>query len=83
MMGFSLGLGWTALVGKVSYDRVLAEILEQLRRLNDSVGRLEDLIEERLVGVEEPLPNEVKAIKKYEEAKKKGKVSLVRLEDLR
>ncbi|RLI35467.1 hypothetical protein DRO53_01175 [Candidatus Bathyarchaeota archaeon] len=71
------------MVGKVSYDRVLAEILEQLRRLNDSVGRLEDLIEERLVGVEEPLPNEVKAIKKYEEAKKKGKVSLVRLEDLR
>ena len=43
------------LVGKVSYSCVLAEILEQLRRLNDSVGRLEDLIEERLIGVEEPL----------------------------
>jgi len=51
------------LVGKVSYGRVLAEILEQLRRLNDGVGRLEDLIEERLVGVEEPLPDEVEAIK--------------------
>ena len=71
------------MVGKVGYGRVLAEILEQLRRLNDSVGRLEDLIEERLVGVEEPLPDEVEAIKKYEEAKRKGKISLVRLEDLR
>jgi hypothetical protein len=72
-----------ALASKVSYGRVLAEILEQLRRLNDSVGRLEDLIEERLVGVEEPLPDEVEAIKRYEEAKRKGKTSLVRLEDLR
>jgi hypothetical protein len=72
-----------ALASKVSYGHVLAEILEQLRRLNDSVGRLEDLIEERLVGVEEPLPDEVEAIKRYEEAKRKGKTSLVRLEDLR
>jgi hypothetical protein len=72
-----------ALASKVSYGRVLAEILEQLRRLNDSVGRLEDLIEERLVGVEEPLPDEVEAIKRYEEAKRKEKISLVRLEDLR
>jgi hypothetical protein len=67
------------LVGKVSYGRVLAEILEQLRRLNDSVGRLEDLIEERLVGVEEPLPDEVEAIKRYEEVKRKRELSLVKL----
>ena len=71
------------LVGKVSYSRVLAEILEQLRRLNDSVGRLEDLIEERLIGVEEPLPDEIEAIKRYEKAKRKKEISLVRLEDLR
>jgi hypothetical protein len=72
-----------SLVGKVSYSRVLAEILEQLRRLNDSVGRLEDLIEERLVGVEEPFPDEIEAIKRYEKAKRKKEISLVRLEDLR
>lgn len=71
------------LVGKVSYSRVLAEILKQLRRLNDSVGRLEDLIEERLIGVEEPLPDEIEAIKRYEKAKRKKEISLVRLEDLR
>ena len=71
------------MVGKVSYSRVLAEILEQLRRLNDSVGRLEDLIEERLIGVEEPLPDEIEAIKRYEKAKRKKEISLVRLKDLR
>ena len=71
------------MVGKVSYSRVLAEILKQLRRLNDSVGRLEDLIEERLIGVEEPLPDEIEAIKRYEKAKRKKEISLVRLEDLR
>ena len=71
------------MVGKVSYSRVLAEILKQLRRLNDSVDRLEDLIEERLIGVEEPLPDEIEAIKRYEKAKRKKEISLVRLEDLR
>ena len=71
------------MVGKVSYSRVLAEILEQLRRLNDSVDRLEDLIEERLVGVEKPFPDEIEAIKRYEKAKRKKEISLVRLEDLR
>ncbi|HDH07221.1 MAG TPA: hypothetical protein ENF87_02510 [Thermoproteales archaeon] len=58
------------------------QILEELRMLRERVERLEALLEEKLIGVEEPEPDEVEAIEEYADAKKKGKVSFIKLEDL-
>lgn len=57
-------------------------ILEEIRGLKEVLERIEALLEERLIGVEEPLPDEVEAIEEYEVEKKSGKVELVRLEDV-
>jgi len=51
--------------------------------LRERVERLETLLEERLIGVEEPEPDEIEAIREYMDAKRKGKVSLTKLEDLK
>jgi len=59
------------------------QILEELRMLRERVERLETLLEERLIGVEEPEPDEIEAIREYMDAKRKGKVSLTKLEDLK
>jgi len=63
-------------------ESILKEILREVRELKLRVERIENLVEERLVGVKEPLPDEVEAIKEYEEAKKKGLVDYVKLEDI-
>ena len=57
-------------------------ILEEIRSLREMLERIEALLEERLIGVEEPLLDEVKAIEEYEEEKVSGRVELVRLEDV-
>jgi len=44
--------------------------------------RIEALLEERLLGVDELLSNEVEVIKEYEADKEKGKVELVDLDDI-
>lgn len=63
----------------VSGDKLLYDELRELRAI---LERIEALLEERLLGVEEPLPDEVEAIKEYEADKKRGKVELVRLDDV-
>ena len=50
--------------------------------LRERIERLEALLENRLIGVEEPEPDEVEAIKEYTDAKKEGKVSFIKLEEL-
>jgi hypothetical protein len=60
----------------------LKEIRSLLLKLNKKVDGLNDLVEERLIGSEEPTPEDVVAIKEYEAAKKKGKLTLVPLDDL-
>ena len=57
-------------------------ILKEIRSLREILERIEALLEERLIGIEEPLPDEVKAIEEYEEEKKSGRVELVKLEDV-
>jgi len=56
--------------------------LEEIRALRATVERIEALLEERLIGIEEPLPDEIKAIEEYESDKREGKVELVKLEDI-
>jgi hypothetical protein len=60
----------------------LKEIRSLLLKLNQKVDGLNDLVEERLVGYEEPTKEDVKATKEYEVSKKSGKLTLVPLSDL-
>jgi len=60
----------------------LKEIRSLLLKLSKKVDGLNDLVEERLIGYEEPTQEDVVAIKEYESAKKTGKLTLVPLSDL-
>jgi len=69
-----MGVGVSAVVEKI--------ILEEIRAIREVLERIEALLEERLIGIEEPLPDEVEAIKEYEADKKSDRVKLVKLEDV-
>jgi len=43
---------------------------------------IEALLEERLLGIDESLPDEVEAVKEYEADKKENMVELIRLDDI-
>jgi hypothetical protein len=60
----------------------LKEIRSLLLKLNQKVDGLNELVEERLIGYEEPTKEDAKAIEEYEAAKKSGKLTLVPLSDL-
>ena len=59
----------------------LKEVLNEVRLVREKVERLEELVEERLIGLEEPSEDEVKAVKEYLKAKEKGSVELIPVED--
>jgi len=61
----------------------LKEVLKEVKLVREKVERLEELVEERLIGLEEPSEDEVKAIKEYFKAKEKGNVELVPIEDVK
>jgi len=63
-------------------ESILKEILREVKELRRRVEKIENLVEERLVGVEEPMPDEIEAIKEYVKAKKKGSVNYVKLKDI-
>lgn len=58
------------------------EILAELKKLRERVDRIEQMLEERRFQVVEPLPDEVDALREYEEEKKQGTLKLVKLEDV-
>jgi hypothetical protein len=60
----------------------LKEIRSLLVKLNQKVDGLNELVEGRLIGYEEPTKEDAQAIKEYEAAKKKGKLVLVPLADV-
>ena len=60
----------------------LKEIKSLLLKLDKKVDGLNELVEERLIGYEEPTKEDVEAIKEYEATKKNGKLTLVPLSDL-
>jgi len=59
----------------------LEALLKEVRDIRSSVEKLESIIEQRLLGEEEPLDDEKLAIKEYEEDKAKNRLELVSLED--
>ena len=57
----------------------LEEVLKEVKLVRRKIERLENLVEERLVGSEPPSEDEVKVIAEYEVAKKKKTIELVSL----
>ena len=57
-------------------------LYRELRELRLLLERIEALLEERLIGVEEPLPDEAETIREYEEDKRRGRLELVDLEEV-
>jgi len=57
----------------------LKEVLKEVKLVRKKLERLEGLVEERRVGCEPPLADEVEATAEYEAAKKKKTLDLVLL----
>jgi hypothetical protein len=55
--------------------------LKEVKLVRKKLEQLEGLVEERLVGCEPPLADEVEAVAEYEAAKKKKTVVLVPLKN--
>jgi len=64
-------------------ESTLEEVLKEVRLIRSKVERLEDLVEERLIGSDEPLKDEAEAMKEYLEAKEKGDVEYIPLEEIK
>lgn len=60
----------------------LKEIKSLLLKLSQKVDGLNDLVEEKPIGCEDPTEEDVQAIKEYKAAKKNGKLNLVPLSEL-
>ncbi len=63
----------------VSKEKLLYDEIRELRAI---LEHIEALLEERLLGIDEPLPDEVEAIKEYESNKEKGKIELISLDNI-
>jgi hypothetical protein len=63
-------------------ESTLEEVLKEVRLIRSKIERLEDLVEERLIGFDEPLKDEAEAMKEYLEAKEKGNVEYIPLEEV-
>ena len=63
-------------------ESTLEEVLKEVRLIRSKIERLEDLVEERLIGFDEPLKDEAEAMKEYLEAKEKGNVEYIPLEEI-
>ncbi len=57
-------------------------ILKEIRELRSIIEHIEMLIEERLIGIDNPLPDEKREIKYYENEKRKGGIKRIKLEDI-
>ena len=60
----------------------LEEAVKEIKAIREKVERIEEIVEERLLGIEKPMKDEAEAIKGYLEAKKRGDIQLTPLENL-
>jgi hypothetical protein len=61
---------------------ILDDVLREVKAIREKIEKVEEIVEERLIGVEEPSVDEKKAIGDYLKIKEKGEVQLVPLEDV-
>ncbi|MGQ9719291.1 MAG: hypothetical protein ACUVWK_05590 [Nitrososphaerales archaeon] len=54
----------------------LKEVLKEVKLIREKVERLEELVDQRLIGLDEPLDDEIRAIEEYTKAKEKGSMNL-------
>ena len=59
----------------------LTDLLKEIRHIKISVDKVENIVERRLIGVEEPLKDERLAGKRYDKLKEKGAVEYVSLKE--
>ena len=64
-------------MSEVSLETIHREVVE----LHEKMERIEELIESKLVGIDEPTSDEAEAIKRYAKAKKSRGLELISLED--
>lgn len=61
---------------------VLDEVLQEVKAIREKVEKVEEIVEERLIGIEEPSPDEDRAIRGYLKTKERDSIQLVPLEDI-
>lgn len=61
---------------------VLDEVLREVKAIREKLDKVEEIVEERLIGVEAPSDDEEGAVKDYLKAKEKRDIQLVPLEDV-
>lgn len=59
----------------------LADLLKEVRDMKTSVEKVENIVERRLVGVEEPLKDELRASAEYDKLRREGKAEYVTLKE--
>jgi|YelNatPaOPRAMG01_1025707.scaffolds.fasta_scaffold30410_2 hypothetical protein len=58
-------------------------LLNELAAIKSEIKKVSMIVESRLIGLEKPTKEEIKAIKKFEIEKKKGKLKLIPLEKIK
>lgn len=61
---------------------ILDDVLREVKAIREKIEKFEEIVEERLIGVEEPSVDEKKAIKDYLKMKEKGETQFAPLEDV-
>jgi len=55
-------------------EKISSELLTEIKSLRSEIKRMSAIIEDRLIGVEEPTEEDIKAAKEFEKKKKKLKL---------
>lgn len=57
------------------------DVLREIKDVKDAVEKLGSILEQRLIGVVSPTPEEKRAVRAYEAAKRRGEKGFVSLEE--
>jgi 5-formyltetrahydrofolate cyclo-ligase len=58
-------------------------LLEEIREIRNELRKVSAIIEARLIGVEIPTKEEIKAIREFEARRKRGKIKLIPLSKIK
>lgn len=59
----------------------LQDVLREIKDVKGTVEKLESIVEKRLIGEASPSPEERRAVRAYEAAKRRGELRLITLEE--
>lgn len=52
------------------------QIEEEIKEIKNALERIENILASRLIGLDEPMEDEIEEIKEYEKKKREGKLEL-------